>query len=338
MNPQNTFYIFKVHHHGKETHRTVVAKFHLENGHFTLLENHGLLPPNIESMSPGEASRMVGSFARSMYFEVVSSHDLVQGYHPHLLKEVKPNGGDIRQVAASSEDPSTAPTGEFEYDRVGGEGPRQLTIHEGKAYLDGQPLSDTEVLRVKDHVKSGKAFLRTKLQKGESIFNPGMAPHEKDSLSGVGNLYAYKQHQASGAPGIHVHINLHDIGSINNEYGHGVGNDAIAAAGRGIKTVAEQLAGRSARVFRLGGDNFAVHVPSAEAAALFSRGLRQHFESIPAVRGTHGLSASIGIGDNSDNAKIGLIQAKSQKMSKKYKPGQSKTHVVMNLPSLRGSF
>lgn len=338
MTPDSTFYVFRIHHHGKETHRRVLAKFHLENGQFTLLENHGVFPPDIESRSPAEASKLVENLTRSMYFEVVNAKELVQGFHPHLLKEVKSNGGDIRQVVAGNET-APPPTGEFEYDRVGGEGPRQLVVHDGKVFLDGQELSSTEVLRVKDHVKTGKAYLRTKLQKGESIFNPGMAPHERDStVPGAGNLYSYNQFLKNAPPGLHVHINLHDIAHLNNTHGHQVGNDAIAAMGKGIKKTADELVGRNSRVFRLGGDNFAVHVPSAEAAALFARGLRQHFESIPAVKGSHSFAASIGVGADPDSAKLALTQAKSEKASKKYPPGKSKTHVVMSLPSLRGSF
>jgi GGDEF domain-containing protein len=341
MNPENVFYIFQVHPQEKgDLHRSLLARFTLENGRFEILEDHGL-PAGLESMPASKAARIIERYTNSMYFEVVNMHDLIQGHHKHLIPEVgNPNGGDIRkEVAANATEPEVT-SGHFEYDRIGGEGPRTLSIADGKVFLDGQELSEAEIERVKAHVKEKKAFLRNVLKKGESIFNPGMDPRmQQDSLvPGMGNLKAYRDYHSKAQPGLHIHVNLHDTRHLNGVHGHEAGNAAIAAAGRAIKNVAEQLVGRSARTFRLGGDKFAVHVPSAEAAALYARGLRQHLESIPSVNGTHNFAASIGVGANPEDANIGMMSAREQKRQIGAKPGQSKSQVVMNLPSFRGSF
>lgn len=341
MTPENIYFIFNVKPHAKgHIERVLLGKFLLGEGKFEVLENHGL-PDEILNDTPAQAARAIHRLTSSMYYEVVNMQDLINGLHPEFIKPIDEKeslAADIKNVIGQQE--QEAPSGDFEYDRVGGEGPRVLSVSDGQVFLDGHLLTADEVKRVQEHVQTGKAYLRnkSKMAKAESIYNPGMDPrmerhlNEDSTVPGLGNLRAYNNFVANAPPGLHIHVNAHDIKHINSTYGHETGHRAVRAIGTAINHIARTLVGSKTPAFRLGGDRFMVHVPSTEAAALFARGLRQHLEGVPAVNGTHRLAVSMGIGPTKDHAQWGLHESTQKKNQTGYAPGQSKTHVTLKIP------
>jgi GGDEF domain-containing protein len=340
MTPENIYYIFNVKPHVKgHIERVLLGKFMLGEGKFEILEDHGL-PKKLQTGHAAEAANIIHRLTTSMYFEVTNLQDLINGLHPELIKPIDAKAGmddDIRTVIGkqATQEPQSS---DFEYDRVGGEGPRVLSVSDGQVFLDGHLLTADEIERVQGHVKSGQAYLRSKLKKAESIYNPGMDPrmdrhlNEDSHVPGLGNLRAYNQFVTNAPPGLHIHINAHDMKHVNRAYGHETGHRAIRATGAAIQHIARSLIGPEARAFRLGGDKFMVHVPSTEGAALFARGLRQHLEGVPAINGTHRLAVSMGIGPTKEHAQWGLHESTAQKNRSGYQPGQSKTHVTLKIP------
>jgi hypothetical protein len=107
--------------------------------------------------------------------------------------------------------------------------------------------------------------------------------------------------------------------------------------GTAIKEARDETVGtKHGKVFRIGGDEFTVHVPTHEHAAHFMRNLRQKLEAIPPVGGTHQLSVSAGIGTSPQQADQAQIQAKVAKKAAGYKPGMAKTHVYSAVPGHEG--
>jgi hypothetical protein len=338
MTPEDIFYVYRSVPHAKgHIENVMLGKFAIsDSGEFTLLEDHGF-PENLAAKSPAEASRILHRYTNSMYYQVVNLHDLMQGLHPELLKDVDSKqeiDEDAKRSLGMNSGSAETPPAEFEFDRIGGEGPRRLSVREGQVFMDNHLLTQDEIDLVQNHVKSGKAFLRRKVKKAESIFVDPMARHlEEDSqIPGVGNLNAYNKFLASGTPGIHMHINMHGTGHINRNHGFDFGSRAIGAVGHTIKNTARELIGRDARVFRLGGDRFAVHVPSTEGAALLSRGIRQGLEGIPPVNGVHRLAVSIGVGPSKEHAEWAMHDAHGERNRRGYPPGQTKTHVGVRIP------
>lgn len=336
MTPENIYYIFNVKpHEAGHLERLLLGKFVLDNGHFEILEDHGL-PKGLAAKSPAEAANIIHRYTSSMYYEVVNLQDLMNGLHPELIKdhETKESMDEDLRATIGKNAATETPSSEFEYDRIGGEGPRILSVSDGQVFLDNHLLNQDEIDRVQSHVRDGKAFLRRRMRKSEGIFNPGMQRHleEDSSIPGVGNLRAYNNFMKSPPPGLHMHINLHDTRHINQTHGHEMGNRAIRALGTGLKDVARTLIGKEAKVFRLGGDKFAVHVPSTEGAALLARGIRQHLENIPPVKGTHRLSVSVGVGPSKEHAQWALHDSTGERNRRGYPPGQAKTHVSMRIP------
>jgi GGDEF domain-containing protein len=339
MTPENIFYIYRTEPHAAgHIEYVLTAKFLLEGDHFEVLEDHG--NHDFHKLTPAEAAKKIHRFTNSMYYQVVNLKDILQGLHPELLKELETKQEMDRDLqTAVGSGGSSPPSADYEYERVGGEGPRILSISDGQVFLDGHLLSEEEHKLIQDNVSGGKAFLRRRLKK--SIFNEGYAPQpdamsrhleEDTAVPGVGNLRAYNNFLNTGTPGIHMMLNMHDTKALNAAHGHEVGNRAIRAVGTSILDTAKNLIGRDARVFRLGGDRFAVHVPSTEGAALMARGIRQRLESIPPVLGTHGLTVSIGAGPSKEHAEWAMHDAHAEKNRRGYPPGKAKTHVAVRIP------
>lgn len=334
---ENIYFIFYVRPHPSgKVHRVNLGKFHLQDGQFEVLEDHGL-PGDLAKKKPAEAAAIIARLTTSMYYEVVNMHDLLQGLHPELLRELKdsePYGDMVMSIAETGHGLADS-AADFEYERVGGEGPRTLSVSDGQVFLDGHLLSEAEIEKVQEQVKQGKAFLRKKMKKSEQmgVSEEKNHPHftEDSLIPGVGNLAALKRFRAEQkGEGAFVHFNLHGLREINTGHGYPSGNLAVSSFGRGIRDSARQLAGGKAKVFRLGGDRFVAHVPSVESAALVARGVRSHLESVPPINGSHSMSASIGIGPTEDAAQSAMSQAEARRTRKL---GQEKTHVAMSMPA-----
>lgn len=339
MTPENIFFVYRTSFDQKdEPHSVMLAKFLLDNGNFEILENHGL-PEDFEDHSVAEQANIIHRYSTSMYYKVVNLADMIAGKHPELMKDVDTKvaiDDDLKRLLGEKD--SSPKSEDFEYDRVGGEGPRILSVSDGQVFLDGHLLAEDEINHVKENVTGGKAFLRRRMAKAESTFNEGMSPQmvrhltEDSSIPGMGNLKSYNEYMKSSPKGIHVHVNMHDIRDLNRTHGPTVGTQTIHAVGHAIKDTARNLIGPDAKTFRLGGDKFSVHVPSTEGAALFARGLRQRLESIPAIRGTHNLAVSMGVGPSKEHAEWAMHDSTAERNRMGYKPGQSKTHVSVRVP------
>lgn len=338
MTPANIYYIFHVEPGDSGMQRKMIAKFLLNGNHFEVLEDHGL-PEGFHELAPAQGAALIHRYTHSMYYNVVNLQDILEGHHPEFIEDPTAKESiDDDMAKVLGKKVSSGPASEdFDYDRMGGEGPRVLSVSDGNVFLDGHLLEGHEIDKIQENVRTGKALMRRRLAK--SIFNEGMDPrmdkflHEDSVIPGVGNLRAYNQFTNKTPPGVHIHIDGNDIRHLNRTYGQEVGNKAVRALGSAIGETARTLVGNHAGVFRLGSDKFAVHVPNMEAASLFARGLRTHLENVPSIKGTHNFAVSMGMGPDSGLAKQGLEEAKAQRRLVGYQPGQSKTHVVIKSPS-----
>ncbi len=336
MTPSNVFYVYMYLPHEKgHLDRHTLGKFALQETGLEVLEDHGL-PKGLSTMSPARAAKEIERLTSSMYYEVVCLQDILDGHRPDLLRDesqtIDKDLQEFVQTGTGSKG-SEPQSSEFEFDRIGGEGPRSLSISDGHVFMDNQLLTQDEIDRVKEHVKGGKAFLRRKMAKAEPVFNDPMERHlsEDSAVPGVGNLRAYNQHIASGAPGIHMHFNVHGLHDLN-QIGRTWGDAAIKTVGSAIAKVSKELIGQHGKVFRLGGDRFAAHVPSTEGAALLARGVRQRLESIPPVLGRHNLAVSIGIGPSKEHAQWAMNDAHAERNRRSYPSGKSKSHAAVRVP------
>ncbi len=140
-----------------------------------------------------------------------------------------------------------------------------------------------------------------------------------DPMTGLGNQASAENFKAQKKPGVYAMIDGTDFSSVNNTFGHGVGNQAIKAYGGALRAALDEAAPGVGKAFRAGGDEMMVHLPSHEHAARFARALHQHLDKVPAIQGTHKLSAGIGLGLSPEHADKALYAAKEQK----YLPGQA---------------
>lgn len=359
---QNLYLICQIHPHGQDLHTSVVGKFYLDKDHFEVLEDHVGWLEELSRKSPAEASSVIWRLANSMYYKVVSAEDIRQGKHPELIPETS--------VPASA-----GPESRFEYHRMGVPEAQLLEFHEGKAYLDGHPLSQEELQQMLDNVQAGHATLGYKqaeqdsLEKAEDFFmtlakvepkldaalaglrqavkdghvHPDVLKHLTNEIftdsmvKGMGNKKAYLDFLSRPKAGVHVRMDGNDFGGINKVHGFETGNKAISAMGAAIREAMDEAVGRAhGKVFRIGGDEFHAFVPSHEHAAHFARTVRNKLEAIPAVGGTHNLSLSLGFGHTPDHAELALINAKGAKKAAGYTPGQAKTHAASQVPGFEG--
>jgi diguanylate cyclase (GGDEF)-like protein len=130
-------------------------------------------------------------------------------------------------------------------------------------------------------------------------------------LGDVGNKRAYKDFLSRPREGVHVMMDANRFKGINDELGHDTGDKAITHMGVAMRQALDETVGREhAKIFRVGGDEFAAHLPTYEHAAQFGRALRSRLEAVPALGGTHRLSVSMGIGHTPQHADKALYHAK----------------------------
>lgn len=329
--------------------RRQIGKVLIHEGHVSVLEDHGL-GRGIHG-SPQQVIKYIDSLARGQRTEVVRLYDIENGSRPDLIPEVEDTEHHIR----NTEDPLRLT---YHDPDLGG---AHIEVHKDKILLNGQELSSPESEQIMASVKSGHGHLRhghLPLEKSDANDLNKIEPELEDAIKAlrgavksgalpetslktltrhvfndqlvpfVGNKKAYEDFLSRPRKGIHIHIDGNDHGYLNKLYGFETGNDAIRHLARAIKSAMEETVGRKAgKIFRIGGDEFNAHVPSAEHAAAFSRALRAKLDSIPALKGTHSFSASVGYGPTPDHAEESLMQAKTEKAAAGYKKGQAKTHI-----------
>lgn len=140
--------------------------------------------------------------------------------------------------------------------------------------------------------------------------------YQDEMVPSIGNKRAYNEFLLNdGRGGVHIMLDANDFKSINDDLSHQHGDQAIKAMGEALRrTVDTHIGSENAKVHRFGGDEFHVHVPSQEHAAIFLRQLRSELEAIPPVGGTHKLSMSAGTGVDPTSADLALKEgAKAQK-------------------------
>jgi diguanylate cyclase (GGDEF)-like protein len=152
----------------------------------------------------------------------------------------------------------------------------------------------------------------------------------------MGNKHAHKEFLKTPTKGVHLRIDINHLGDINSTHGHETGDKALKAIGTNLLSAASEAAGKDAKVFKLGGDKFSVHVPTHEVAAQLARNLRAKLEVIPSVNGTHNLSVCLGIGQSNEHAHNALIDAKIEKTKGNHKPGTAPMYVVSAIPGSEG--
>jgi diguanylate cyclase (GGDEF)-like protein len=137
-----------------------------------------------------------------------------------------------------------------------------------------------------------------------------------DPMTGViGNKFAYSDFlNRHGNDGVHIALDGNDFKSVNDKFGHGVGDRAIKSFGFTLREAMDEAAEGEGKLFRTGGDEFTAHVPTHEHAARFARILRNKLDALPAIGGDHKLSMSLGFGPTPEHADKALYEAKKQKL------------------------
>jgi GGDEF domain-containing protein len=370
---KHVVYVFGVHPHDTrdEIHHTLLGKLWLKDGKFSVLEDHGIAGRHDLSKLPlDKVDRVLRRAMNSQRRLVCTGHDLKTGAYPELL----PRAGHTNEIPSDlgealhgqiTEKANGPKVSEFEYHRTGMPGPQTLKVSGSQMYLDDQALAPEESQRVMEHLKSGKALIRHSMKKAEDLAK--IEPHlavalgqirdavkqghvHPDALRtvnqtlftdtmipSIGNKAAYNDFLTRPREGVHVHLDGNDFGSINKMHDHETGNRAIIAMGRALRSAMDESVGRkNGKLFRTGGDEFVAHVPSHEHAALFARSLRSKLEGVPAIRGTHRLSMSLGFGPTHDHAEEALKDAKAAKKAANAPLGQAKTHAASRMPGREG--
>lgn len=173
-----------------------------------------------------------------------------------------------------------------------------------------------------------------------------------DPMTGnvMGNKLAYTDFKSRNRGGIHLMLDGNDFKAINDRFGHETGDHAIRAMAGALKSAIDEAAPGEGKLFRVGGDEFAAHLPTHEHAARFARTLRQKLEAVPPVQGVHKLSMGIGIGTSPEHADTALYEAKKQKYDpagmigpdsrkwvSKYAPGSAPTLAHSLVPGFEGA-
>lgn len=372
MTHDKIWYVFRVHPHTAGPQRQLLGKFYLGSQGLSVLEDHGMAPgEDIGKTTPARARALIERMARSQRREVVNGEDLRTGRHPHLLPSTdRARGGlpsDLKEaIGAQLRDRESGPRrSSFQYHRQGMPAPQLLELHGDRAFLDGHPLEPAELQHIQTQVKSGGATLRHHLEKAElrkaldpqltaalaqiraaveaghvhpdamrtvnrTLFSDTMVPN-------VGNKMAYQDFLSRPRQGVYVHIDGNDFGSVNKIHDFETGNQGIIGMGGGLRQAMDESVGRKhGKLFRVGGDEFVAFVPTHEHAALFARSTRSKLEAIPALRGTHRLSVSMGWGPTPQHAEQALHAAKAAKKAAGAPLGQAKTHAASAMPGREG--
>jgi len=322
--------------------RHLAGRFLTAGNHLHVLEDyHGLLSRHLnEGPLDTDSFKKIHELYNSQYLHVANQQEIEDGKHPDILPEAKLDPKPSRRPSS------------FEYQHQGSERPDFIDFHEGVPHFNGVPTTHAHVHSLMNNVQNGLGVIRYKKDKGseiqkmESVLDFLMKADSPD-LSGVfsklrelvkdghldpehervlanhvyrdpmipevGNKFAYSDFLARPKPGVHIMLDGNSFKSVNDRYGHAMGDEAIKAMGRAVRSAADSVGQDKAKVWRIGGDEMAVHVPTHEHAASFARALRSNLEAIAPIGGSHRLSMSMGFGSNPEEADKALYHAKSQK-------------------------
>jgi len=142
--------------------------------------------------------------------------------------------------------------------------------------------------------------------------------YEDEMIPGMGNRRAHTDHLANEAQrgGVHINLDVDNLKSINDTYGHAAGDAAITGAGKAMQAAIAKSGGSDVlKAHHISGDEFHLHAPTPEHAHQFMRNLRAELEAHPPIGGTHKLAMSAGMGlthQEADKAMYGAKEMKSQ--------------------------
>jgi hypothetical protein len=330
-----------------------LGSFALENDKMHVIEDHiGAVESLVRDLAPqGEPLGAKGHallesrFARNPYVRLYAQGDIDTGKHPHLIPEVKLGDKPANSSANVFEQPNR-PDSVFQYQDQRMSKPAELRFDRGRIFLNRAALSQEEVKAVLSSLQGGTATLRyahpsteTQIQKAEKSFEslvkaeatPTMHPRALEAHVNpkIGTQFAYKNHTPEG--GIHVYVNLHDIGHVKKAHGYPAASGMVRAA---AQTLVDHAKG--GKVFHVRGDRFAVHMPDTVKAFEFVRNVTDALKELPPVGGTHRHSASMGMGHDAVAAALSGASANKMRALARYEPGQAQTHVHSLIHGLEG--
>ena len=321
--------------------RHLAGRFLTAGNHLQILEDyHNLLHGNLDEgpLEPRSLNQ-IHRLHSSQYLDTVSQSDLDSGKRPEYLPEA--------DLGSRQRHPASA----FEYRHSDGDAPDHVEFREGIPHVNGAATSHAHIRSLIDNVNSGRGSVRyhrdmkSEIAKAESVFkelskaddlNESMGAlralvqsgqldprHERilanyiyndPMIPEIGNKLSHTDFLSRPHEGVHIMGDANDFKSINDRYGHPAGDAAIKAMGRAAREAMDETVGKdNAKVWRIGGDEMAFHVPTHEDAAKFIRAYRQKLDAIEPIAGTHKLSMSFGIGQNHEDADKALYEAKKQK-------------------------
>lgn len=335
---------------GRDFDRKLLGKFMIHDGELSILSDYG---HHLDSLQEGKiddrSQKLIQKFFDSPYLDVVSKGDILSGKRLDLIPEA--SHGEVSAPGQEEQDRDDRPDSVFDYLQEGMDKPHSLEIHDSEGYLDGNKLTRPELETIMANVESGKATLRYRkeapspMEKFEQLFI-GLAKGEdlasalefmrKEVAAGrfsqdhydtvrrelfqdelipsIGNKKAYRDFSRKARGGVHIMLDANSFKSINDDLGHETGDQAIKSIGEALRSAMDTSVGSDrGKVYRWGGDEFAVHVPDHDSAATFLRALRSHLEAIPPLGGTHKLSVSAGVGADPASADAALKHAKNAK-------------------------
>jgi diguanylate cyclase (GGDEF)-like protein len=359
------YLVYAFNPHQSEVHKTLVGKFVIdETGSLHVLENHTGILDGIDGENTEHAAKKLNSIQNSIYSEIVPADD---------ASKYKEQAEEQSEPEVAPEETESAQT--YQYHRVGMSHPQSLVFQEGQATLDGHVLTDVELHKILENVKTKKAFLEDSTAKqnimkksasfyrhianpetllakalndvGKAVEKGEVSPetlkiinsqlYRDTMIPTMGNLLAYNDMLTRPRQAVHIHMDLNGFKSINDNYGHNVGDQALKSAGQAIREAADESVGKAnSKCYHRSGDEFNVLVPTSKHAAIFIRALKEKFSKIVDIGGTHKISASIGVGDSPESAEHALVQAKTDKNSKSYQSGQAETHVYSAIKGEEG--
>jgi diguanylate cyclase (GGDEF)-like protein/PAS domain S-box-containing protein len=218
-------------------------------------------------------------------------------------------GWSSSEAIGKTEDELITPKDEIDSRRVMREG----VVKDGEVEVfsgedRAQPDSSIDVMVSYSPIKGGdgevigiargaRDITETKIAEQQMRF---LAEH--DPLTGLPNRRrltpeieaALRRSGADGTPGVLLLGDLDRLKSINDEFGHDVGDDYL----RGVASVLRASLRETDLLVRLGGDEFAMllHGATAEDARRVARSLCEAVDSYSVIRGTRKVHATMSIG------------------------------------------
>lgn len=338
INLDNIFNLYSVVDGKAGVHNRLMGRVAVTPSRHVVLSDYTGALASLDGPVDDSRRRAFESWQNGSHSRAISLGDIRAGRHPELLPEVRtPSLGDA---------PAGPHESWFRVERKDLEKPLFINFRDGKAHMNGQPLTTGEAKSLLEDHRAGHARIRhhkpddavakaeegfAELAKGdlhlqEALAHLGAAvkagqlhPDVEKALhkaifydpmvEGVKNKSSWEREKDQPRPagGVHIMLDGNDFGSINKTHGHQAGDDAIKSMGNAIRSSMDETVGAShPDLWRFGGDEFAAWMPSHEHANRFLRTLRSKLEAVPAVGGTHSLSMSAGIGQSHPEADTAL--------------------------------